>query len=108
LVLARELTKRFESIHATTVGEVLTWLEGDPNRVRGEFVVLLEAAPQVEAGDELSEEAQRVLGLLLAELPVKSAAKLAAGITGAPRNALYAKALEMKKDAGGDAAPDED
>ena len=108
VVLARELTKRFESIHATTVGEVMTWLEGDPNRVRGEFVVLLEAAPQVEAGDELSEEAQRVLGLLLAELPVKSAAKLAAGITGAPRNALYAKALEMKKNAGGDAESDED
>ena len=96
VVLARELTKRFESIHATTVGEALAWLQGDANRVRGEFVVLIEAAPPAAADDALDAQAERVLALLLAELPVKSAAKLAAAITGAPRNALYARALELK------------
>ena len=97
VVLARELTKRFETIHATTAGAVVAWLEGDANRQRGEFVVLIEAAPPPEASDALSDEALRVLGLLLEELPVKGAARLAAAITGAPRNALYAQALEMKK-----------
>jgi len=99
VVLARELTKRFETIHATTAGAVVAWLEGDANRQRGEFVVLIEAAPPPEANDALSDEALRVLGLLLEELPVKGAARLAAAITGAPRNALYAQALEMKKGA---------
>lgn len=95
VVLARELTKRFESLQATTVGEALGWLEADANRQRGEFVVMLEAAP-AKADDALDAEAERVLGLLLAELPVKGAAKLAAAITGAPKKALYARALELK------------
>ena len=96
IVLARELTKRFESIHATTAAEIVEWLAGDTNRQRGEFVVLIEAALPGEA-EELNAEALRVLGLLLEEMPVKGAAKLAAAITGAPRNALYAKALELKQ-----------
>ena len=95
VVLARELTKRFESIHATTVAQAAGWLEGDPNRLRGEFVVLIEAATPAPAA-ALDAQAERVLGLLLAEMPVKSAARLAAAITGAPRNALYARALELK------------
>ena len=95
MVLARELTKRFESIHATTVAQAANWLEGDSNRLRGEFVVLIEAA-SAAAGKTVDDQAERVLVLLLAELPVKSAARLAAAITGAPRNALYARALELK------------
>jgi len=98
IVLARELTKRFESIHGTTAGEIVAWLAGDANRQRGEFVVLIEAAAPADA-EEVSAEALRVLGLLLEEMPVKGAAKLAAAITGAARNALYARALEMKKGA---------
>jgi len=98
VVLARELTKRFESIHATTAAEAPAWLAGDTNRQRGEFVVLVEAAPA--QAREVGSEAERVLGLLLAELPVKTAAKLAAAISGAPRNALYARALELKQDSG--------
>ncbi len=95
VVLARELTKRFESIHATTVAEAPGWLAADTNHQRGEFVVLVEAAPP--QAREVSSEAERVLMLLLAELPIKSAAKLAAAISGAPRNALYARALELKQ-----------
>jgi len=100
LVLARELTKRFESIHATTVGEATAWLSGDEYRQRGEFVVLAEAPVIIKNEDAVDGEAERVLGLLLAELPVSSAAKLAADITGVPRKALYARALQLKADAG--------
>jgi 16S rRNA (cytidine1402-2'-O)-methyltransferase len=97
VVVARELTKRFETIHATEVGVLTAWLEADPNRQRGEFVVLVEAAAATTGA--VDAQAERVLALLLAELPVKSAARLAAAITGAPRNALYARALQLK-DAG--------
>jgi len=96
IVFARELTKLFETIHACPLGEALEWLKADSNRQRGEFVLLVEAAP--EGADDGAGE--RVLKLLLAEgLPVKQCAKLAAEITGASKNELYQKALALK-DAG--------
>jgi 16S rRNA (cytidine1402-2'-O)-methyltransferase len=93
LVIARELTKMFESIHSLPVAEGLAWLREDPNRQRGEFVLMLSGAPaNAESG-----EGERVLKLLLAEgLPVKQAAKLASAITGAAKNALYDLALALK------------
>ena len=94
VIIARELTKRFETIHATTVGALAAWLEADPNQQRGEFVVLIEGAPPKEG---LDSEARRVLEILLAELPVKTAAALTARITGQSKNALYDAALETKK-----------
>lgn len=96
IVFARELTKLFETIHACPLGEALEWLKADANRQRGEFVLLVEGAP--EGADDGAGE--RVLKLLLAEgLPVKQCAKLAAEITGASKNELYQKALALK-DAG--------
>lgn len=96
IVFARELTKLFETIHACPLGEALEWLKADANRQRGEFVLLVEGAPE-DADDGAGE---RVLKLLLAEgLPVKQCAKLAAEITGASKNELYQKALALK-DAG--------
>ncbi len=96
IVFARELTKLFETIHACPLGEALEWLQADANRQRGEFVLLVEGAP--EGADDGAGE--RVLKLLLAEgLPVKQCAKLAAEITGASKNELYQKALALK-DAG--------
>jgi len=93
LVMARELTKLFETIHSCPLGEALEWLQADANRQRGEFVLLVSGAP--EAGDD--GEGERVLKLLLAEgLPVKQAAKLAHAITGAGKNALYELALSLK------------
>jgi 16S rRNA (cytidine1402-2'-O)-methyltransferase len=93
LVIARELTKLFESIHALPLGEALAWLKEDPNRQRGEFVLMLSGAP-AEADNG---EGERVLKLLLAEgLPVKQASKLAAQITGMAKNALYERALALK------------
>ena len=93
LVIARELTKLFESIHSGPLTAALAWLKEDPNRQRGEFVLLVSGAP---AGND-DGEGERVLKLLLAEgLPVKQAAKLASAITGAAKNALYDRALTLK------------
>jgi 16S rRNA (cytidine1402-2'-O)-methyltransferase len=94
VVLARELTKAFESVHACPLADARAWLAADPNRVRGEFVVLVSGAPP--ARDDRAREGQRVLGRLLEELPVKTAVRLAAEITGAPRNALYDAALALR------------
>ena len=93
LVLARELTKLFETIHACPLGEAPEWLREDTNRQRGEFVLMVSGAPpSVDEGD-----AERVLQLLLDEgLPVKQAARLAHGITGVAKNTLYDLALRLK------------
>ena len=94
LVIARELTKLFETIHSCPLGEAHDWLLSDANRQRGEFVLLVSGAP--EAGDD--GEGERVLKLLLDEgLPVKQAAKLTHSITGAAKNAMYELALSLKK-----------
>ena len=93
LVLARELTKLFETIHACPLGEAPEWLREDANRQRGEFVLMVSGAPpSADEGD-----AERVLQLLLDEgLPVKQAARLAHGITGVAKNTLYDLALRLK------------
>lgn len=94
VVLARELTKVFESVHATTLGAAREWLEGDADRRRGEFVIVV-AGSVADDATARAAEGERVLRLLLAQLPVKSAARLAAEITGAPKKALYAAALAI-------------
>lgn len=96
VVLARELTKLFEHIHRCPLGEAVAWLEQDADRQRGEFVVLLEGAQPVEGEDA---EGERVLRILLEELPVKQAAALAAQITGHKKNALYERALQIRQGA---------
>ncbi|MFL6671850.1 MAG: 16S rRNA (cytidine(1402)-2'-O)-methyltransferase [Massilia sp.] len=94
VVFARELTKLFEEIHRCPLGEALAWVKADPNRERGEFVVLVEgAAAETDAADL---EAERILQILLAECSVKQAAGLAAQITGRKKNALYERALQIK------------
>lgn len=98
LVIARELTKLFEQIVRLPLAEGPAWLAADPNRSRGEFVLLVSAPPPVVG---LDPGAERVLKLLLAELPLKTAARLAAEITGAAKNQLYERALALK----GEAAP---
>ena len=94
LVIARELTKVFETIHSLPLGEAPAWLQEDTNRQRGEFVLIVSGAS--ETSDD--GESERVLRLLLDEgLPVKQAAKLAHAITGAAKNAMYELALSWKK-----------
>ncbi len=96
LTVARELTKQFEQLVTLPVAELAAWLAADEKRERGEFVLVLHPlqAQQNEGGPDL-----RVLTLLLAELPLKTAVRLAAEITGTPRNTLYEAALQLKKDA---------
>ena len=95
LTLARELTKTFETFHRCSLAEASAWLQEDANRQRGEFVLLVESAP-VKSEQGLGEESQRILELLLAELPLKQAVKLATEITGEKKNALYQLALELQ------------
>jgi 16S rRNA (cytidine1402-2'-O)-methyltransferase len=96
IVIARELTKLFEQIERMPLAAAPAWLAADENHRRGEFVLLVSAPPpNVEGG--LDAESERVLKLLLAELPVKQAAKLAAAITGQPKNVLYDRALTFKE-----------
>lgn len=93
LVIARELSKLFETIHVCALAEAVDWLQGDPNRQRGEFVLIVSGAPAPTAGDDA-----KVLKVLLAEgLPVKQAAKIAAAITGQGKNALYDLALKLRE-----------
>ncbi|WP_432258592.1 16S rRNA (cytidine(1402)-2'-O)-methyltransferase [Cupriavidus sp. TMH.W2] len=97
LLVGRELTKLFEDIAVLPVAQAPAWLAADPNRAKGEFVLVVEGAGSAAAADGLPDaEAQRVLALLLAELPAKRAAKLAAAITGAGTDALYQLALAQR------------
>ncbi|MCY7306047.1 MAG: 16S rRNA (cytidine(1402)-2'-O)-methyltransferase [Rhodoferax sp.] len=93
LTVARELTKQFESVTTMPAATFAPWLAADSNRSRGEFVVVLHPA-QASAPQGVDT---RVLALLLPELPLKSAVRLAATISGQPRNSLYAAALELKE-----------
>lgn len=95
-VLARELTKTFETVRRAPLGELSRWVEEDPNQRKGEIVLLVHGAP-VRTG-EIDEESERVLRLLAAELPLKQAAGLAARITGLKKNALYDYALHHMGD----------
>ncbi len=94
VVLAREITKMFETIHRCTLADAPAWLAAEANRQKGEFVVLVDGATPV-ADDQ--NDADRLLTILLAELPVKQAAQLAAQITGQKKNALYERALQLKE-----------
>ena len=96
ITFCRELTKTFETIYTCPASRAGAWLQADTNQQRGEFVLLVEAAPVVEA-EEISEEAQRVLKCLLAELPLKQAVALATVITSEKKNDLYDLALSLKK-----------
>lgn len=93
VTLGRELTKQFEQIETLPAQDLPRWLAEKPDRQRGEFVLVLHDAPvAATAGEGL-----RVLQILLPELPLKTAVKLAAEITGESKNELYDKALALKK-----------
>jgi 16S rRNA (cytidine1402-2'-O)-methyltransferase len=92
VTLGRELTKQFEQIETLAAEDLPAWLAEKPDRQRGEFVLVLHDAPvAASAGEGL-----RVLQVLLPELPLKTAVKLAAEITGESKNELYDKALALK------------
>ncbi|MNZ20799.1 Ribosomal RNA small subunit methyltransferase I [compost metagenome] len=101
-LLARELTKTFETLKGAPLGELCAWVAADSNQQRGECVVLVGGWQAPEGEGALSAEALRVLDLLLAELPLKRAAALAAEITGVRKNLLYQAALERHAKGGED------
>lgn len=92
ITVGRELTKQFEEIATVSAKDLPQWLSQDANRLRGEFALVVHPAPvQDSAGQDT-----RILKLLLEQLPLKTAVKLAADITGEPRNTLYQTALDLK------------
>ena len=98
-VIARELTKRFESIHRCRADEAVAWITADPQRQRGEFVLIVAAEADASTEDHALARALPVLHKLCAALPLSEAASLTADLTGVSRKALYAEALRMR-DAG--------
>jgi len=96
ITFARELTKLYETLYTCTLDEAQPWLAADANRQRGEFVLLVSGAEAVKE-EGVGTEARRTLEILLAELPLKQAVKLAAEISGEKKNALYELALNLKK-----------
>lgn len=95
LVLARELTKTFETVYGGPAADVQAWLIADHHQQKGEFVVLIEGA-QPEQLQDIGPKEERMLTLLLAELPIKKAAAITASITGHKKKALYNRALELQ------------
>jgi len=100
VTLCRELTKQFETVATMPADALPAWLTADANRLRGEFVLVVHAKAVVVDADEAAQH-DRTLKTLLADLPLKQAVALAAELTGAPRNALYARALSLKQAAEG-------
>ncbi len=103
VTVARELTKRFEEIATLALADAGAWLQAQPQRAQGEFVLIVQAPPATpDTG--VTAEADDVLRALLEKLSVRDAARIAARITGAPRDALYNRALALR----GEAEPEEE
>lgn len=99
-VLARELTKKFETIYRAPLGELLEQMQGADSVKKGEFVVLIAGYQGQQSMDEI--ESARILNILLAHnLPVKATAAITAEITGAKKNMLYKLALSLQKGGAG-------
>ena len=97
LVIAREITKKFETIARMPLADAAHWFAADPNHARGEFVLLVDAPAPLEGATQASEpDAQRLLAALVTELSPARAARVAAVATGLPREKLYAQAIALK------------
>ncbi len=96
VTLGRELTKTFETVRTLPAGELAQWIASDSNQQRGECVLIIDAAAPSTAEVAIDAQAEHTLRVLLAELPPKQAAKLAATLTGAPRDALYQLAVNLR------------
>ena len=103
ITIGRELTKQFEEIATVAAQDFAVWLVASPQRIRGEFALVLHppVAHSADSDTAISAENLKVLKLLLAELPLKTAVKLAAEITSSPRNELYEAALLIKNSVSG-------
>ncbi|MFO1323044.1 MAG: 16S rRNA (cytidine(1402)-2'-O)-methyltransferase [Burkholderiales bacterium] len=99
LIVARELTKAFETIAQVSLADAPAWFAADANRERGEFVLIVDAAPPAERAAALDADGERWLVALLAELPPARAARVVAAVTGVARDVVYARALALRPDA---------
>jgi len=97
VVLARELTKLFETIYKAPLAELLNFVEQDENQRKGEIVLLVAGKPPVIDADEVSLNLENVLNILLNDLPLKQAVSLASKLTGLKKNQVYQKALALKE-----------
>jgi 16S rRNA (cytidine1402-2'-O)-methyltransferase len=97
VTLCRELTKQFETVVTLAASELPAWLAADPHRERGEFVLVMHALPETAHDGQPDSSRDGVLLTLMAELPLRQAVSLAATLTQAPRNSLYARALVLKQ-----------
>ena len=95
VTVCRELTKQFETVATLPAAELPAWLAADSNRLRGEFVLVVHAL-EITGTDDEGAAHDAMLRTLLAALPLKQAVAIAAELSGAPRNALYARALALK------------
>jgi 16S rRNA (cytidine1402-2'-O)-methyltransferase len=95
IVIARELTKRFETVHRCALADASGWFAADIDRTRGEFVLIVAAPRDAEPDDDASEH-DALLAPLLAELPLKQAVRIAVAQSGAARNRLYQRALVLQ------------
>jgi 16S rRNA (cytidine1402-2'-O)-methyltransferase len=96
IFIARELTKRFETLHRSSLADASAWLAADADRMRGEFVLIV-APPGNTATEDDAGEHDALLKPLLAELPLAQAVRIAVAQSGAPRNRLYQRALALQK-----------
>jgi len=96
IVIARELTKLFETIQAGTLSEIQHWITTHSEQQQGEFVILVKGADKKQQ-TEITDQDEQILKILLTELPLKQAAHLTAKITGKKKNDLYKKALTLDK-----------
>ena len=89
IVLAREITKTWETITGNTIKNLREWLLEDPNRTKGEMVLIVEGKPKSDNNEEISPQAVKALELITEELPLKKAAAIVAELYGYKKNALY-------------------
>ena len=89
IVLAREITKTWETITGNTIKNLREWLLEDPNRTKGEMVLIVEGKPKSDNNDKISSQAVKALELIAEELPLKKAAAIVAELYGYKKNALY-------------------
>ncbi|HDL6161634.1 TPA: rRNA (cytidine-2'-O-)-methyltransferase, partial [Mannheimia haemolytica] len=93
VVMAREITKTWETIYGDQLGNLIEWLNEDSNRIKGEIVLVVEGKPQ-SSEEAFSSQAIKLLTLLCQELPLKKAAAIVAETFGYKKNALYQYGLE--------------
>ncbi|QNS15228.1 16S rRNA (cytidine(1402)-2'-O)-methyltransferase [Mannheimia bovis] len=93
IVMAREITKTWETIYGEQLGNLIEWLNEDSNRIKGEIVLIVEGKQQ-NLEEEFSSQAIKLLELLCQELPLKKAAAIVAETFGYKKNALYQYGLE--------------